>query len=163
MPLYTNVFSGWLDYPEYFFIWCYHGKNSIFNTMSYQSKAMDGFIDGAVTAAAEGDKAGYDKDVKGFVDPAFADMPRIPLFQPYSTSRCRRTSPATSIGSTGGSTIGRSRRGRDLQSSSCPHGSRASAVSFAGRFEGADGRTRVADRTALWSGHGDPDATARAT
>ena len=38
MPLYTNVFSGWLDYPEYFFIWCYHGKNSIFNTMSYQSK-----------------------------------------------------------------------------------------------------------------------------
>ena len=44
---------------------------------------MDGFIDGAVTAAAEGDKAGYEKDVKGFVDLAFADMPRIPLFQPY--------------------------------------------------------------------------------
>ena len=41
LPLYTNVFSGWLDYPEYFFIWCYHGKNSIFNTMSYQSKEMD--------------------------------------------------------------------------------------------------------------------------
>ena len=41
LPLYTNVFSGWLDYPEYFFIWCYHGKNSIFNTMSYQSKDMD--------------------------------------------------------------------------------------------------------------------------
>ena len=47
LPLYTNVFSGWLDYPEYFFIWCYHGKNSIFNTMSYQSKAMDKLIDGA--------------------------------------------------------------------------------------------------------------------
>src|SRR5215212_2881183 len=83
MPLYTNVFSGWLDYPEYFFIWCYHGKNSVFNTMSYQSKTLDGFIDGAVTAAAEGDKPGYDKDVKGFVDLAYADMPRIPLFQPY--------------------------------------------------------------------------------
>jgi peptide/nickel transport system substrate-binding protein len=83
MPLYTNVFSGWLDYPEYFFIWCYHGKNSIFNTMSYQSKTLDGFVDGAVTAAAEGDKATYDKDVKGFVDTAFADIPRIPLFQPY--------------------------------------------------------------------------------
>jgi peptide/nickel transport system substrate-binding protein len=26
---------------RYFFIWCYHGKNSIFNTMSYQSKDMD--------------------------------------------------------------------------------------------------------------------------
>ncbi len=44
LPLYTNVFSGWLDYPEYFFIWCYDGKNSIFNTMSYQSKAMDDLI-----------------------------------------------------------------------------------------------------------------------
>ncbi len=84
LPLYTNVFSGWLDYPEYFFIWCYHGRNSIFNTMSYKSATMDGFIDGAVTAAANGDKAAYDKDVKGFVDTAYADMPRIPLFQPYS-------------------------------------------------------------------------------
>jgi len=83
LPLYTNVFSGWLDYPEYFFIWCYHGKNSIFNTMSYQSKEMDGFIDGAVTAAANGDQAAYEKDVKGFVDTAYADIPRIPLYQPY--------------------------------------------------------------------------------
>src|SRR6201999_898252 len=83
LPLYTNVFSGWLDYPEYFFIWCYHGKNSIFNTMSYQSKTCDAFIDGAVAAAAEGDKTAYEKDVKGFVETAYADMPRIPLFQPY--------------------------------------------------------------------------------
>jgi peptide/nickel transport system substrate-binding protein len=83
MPLYTNVFSGWLDYPEYFFIWCYHGRNSIFNTMGYQSKEMDGFIDGAVAAGASGDKATYDTDVKGFIARAFTDMPRIPLYQPY--------------------------------------------------------------------------------
>ena len=83
LPLYTNVFSGWLDYPEYFFIWCYHGKNSIFNTMSYQSKTLDNFVDGAVIAAAEGNKAAYDKDVKGFVETAFTDIPRIPIFQPY--------------------------------------------------------------------------------
>ena len=83
LPLYTNVFSGWLDYPEYFFIWCYDGKNSIFNTMSYQSKAMDGLIAGAVDAAATGDKPTYDKDVKGFIDLAFTDIPRIPLYQPY--------------------------------------------------------------------------------
>jgi peptide/nickel transport system substrate-binding protein len=83
LPLYTNVFSGWLDYPEYFFIWCYHGKNSIFNTMSYQSKEMDALIDAAVNAAAQGDKADYEKSVKGFVELAFADIPRIPLYQPY--------------------------------------------------------------------------------
>lgn len=84
LPLYTNVFSGWLDYPEYFFIWCYHGKNSIFNTMSYQSKDMDALIDGAGAAASTGDKAAYEKNVKGFIDLAFTDIPRIPIFQPYS-------------------------------------------------------------------------------
>jgi len=83
MPLYTNVFSGWLDYPEYFFYWCYHGNNSVFNTMSYKSPQMDALINGARTAAASGDTATYDKDVRGFVDLAFADVPRIPLYQPY--------------------------------------------------------------------------------
>ena len=83
MPLYTNVFSGWLDYPEYFFFWCYHGNNSVFNTMSYQSPQMDALIDGARAAAAVGDQAVYDQDVKGFVDLAFTDLPRIPLYQPY--------------------------------------------------------------------------------
>jgi peptide/nickel transport system substrate-binding protein len=83
MPLYTNVFSGWLDYPEYFFYWCYHGNNSVFNTMSYKSPEMDKLIDGARAAAATGDKGTYDTDVKGFVDLAFADVPRIPLYQPF--------------------------------------------------------------------------------
>ncbi|WP_342363712.1 ABC transporter substrate-binding protein [Terrarubrum flagellatum] len=83
MPLFTNVFSGWLDYPEYFFFWCYDGQNSVFNTSGYKSSAMDGFIAGARAAAASGDKAAYERDVKGFVDLAFADIPRVPLFQPY--------------------------------------------------------------------------------
>jgi peptide/nickel transport system substrate-binding protein len=51
--------------------------------MSYQSKEMDGYIDGAVTAAAEGNTAAYDKDVKSFVKLAFEDIPRIPLYQPF--------------------------------------------------------------------------------
>src|SRR5205085_1334918 len=83
MPLYTNVFSGWLDYPEYFFYWCYHGNNSVFNTMSYRSPEMDRLIDGARNAAATGDTSTYDQDVKNFVDLAFTDIPRIPLYQPY--------------------------------------------------------------------------------
>jgi peptide/nickel transport system substrate-binding protein len=66
MPLFTNVFSGWLDYPEYFFYWCYHSGKSIFNTMDYQSPQMDTFIDGARAAAATGDLDTYNKDVKGF-------------------------------------------------------------------------------------------------
>ncbi|MDB5640787.1 MAG: transporter substrate-binding protein, partial [Hyphomicrobiales bacterium] len=83
MPLYTNVFSGWLDYPEYFFFWCYDGSNSVFNTMSYKNPEMDKLIAAARSSAAAGDTALYEQSVKGFVDLAFTDVPRVPLFQPY--------------------------------------------------------------------------------
>lgn len=83
MPLISNFFSGWLDFPEYFFFWCYHGQNAVFNTMSYQDPVMDELITNARLAAAEGREVDYQKDVLGFVDIAFAEVPRIPLFQPY--------------------------------------------------------------------------------
>jgi peptide/nickel transport system substrate-binding protein len=91
MPMIINFFSGWLDYPEYFFFWCYHGQNAGFNTMSYQNPAMDVLIDGARKAAAEGDMATYAKDAKGFIDLAFADVPRVPLFQPYLNVATQKT------------------------------------------------------------------------
>jgi peptide/nickel transport system substrate-binding protein len=83
LPLFTNVFSGWLDYPEYFYFWCYHGQNAVFNTMSYQSKTMDGLIEAARQAATNGKAAEYETSVKAFVDLAYTDLPRIPIFQPY--------------------------------------------------------------------------------
>ena len=83
MPMMVNFFSGWLDYPEYFFFWCYHGQNAIFNTPSYVDPEMTKLIDGARKAAAEGDMATYDKDVKAFITKAYVEVPRIPLFQPY--------------------------------------------------------------------------------
>jgi peptide/nickel transport system substrate-binding protein len=82
MPLIANTFGGWLNYPEYFFFWAYHGQNAVFNTMSYQSPAMDKLIDTARAAGANADKAGYEAAVKGFIDMSFEDMPRIPLYQP---------------------------------------------------------------------------------
>jgi len=83
MPLMVNFFSGWLDYPEYFFFWCYSGQNAIFNTPSYVNKDMDALIDGARAAAAVGDNAKYVPDVKGFISKAYHDVPRVPLLQPY--------------------------------------------------------------------------------
>jgi len=45
---------------------------------------MDALIDAASAAAATGEpRQNYEKDVKGFVDLAYADIPRIPIFQPY--------------------------------------------------------------------------------
>jgi peptide/nickel transport system substrate-binding protein len=83
MPMMVNFFSGWLDYPEYFFFWCYSGQNAIFNTPSYVNKDMDALIDGARAAAAVNDKDKYATDVKGFISKAYHDVPRIPLFQPF--------------------------------------------------------------------------------
>jgi peptide/nickel transport system substrate-binding protein len=83
MPMMVNFFSGWLDYPEYFFFWCYSGQNAIFNTPSYVNKDMDVLIDGARQAAAVAQWDTYATDVKGFISKAYRDVPRVPLLQPY--------------------------------------------------------------------------------
>ena len=79
MPLITNTFGGWLNYPDYFFYWAYHGQNAVFNSMSYRNPQMDALIDRSRFAE---DRAEYEAAVKGFVAIAWADVPRIPLFQP---------------------------------------------------------------------------------
>jgi len=83
MPFMINFFSGWLDYPEYFFFFTYHGQNAVFNTMSYQNPALDKYIDAARAAAAGGDKPAYASAVKAMIALAYDEAPRIPLFQPY--------------------------------------------------------------------------------
>jgi peptide/nickel transport system substrate-binding protein len=79
MPLILNRFGGWLNYPEYFFFWCYHGQNAVFNTMGYKSAAMDKLIE---AARFESDPKKYAADVRGFIELANVEVPRIPLAQP---------------------------------------------------------------------------------
>jgi peptide/nickel transport system substrate-binding protein len=79
MPFSLNRFGGWLNYPEYFFFWNYHGQNAVFNTMNYKNPKMDALID---AARFEADPAKYATEVKGFIDIAFAEVPRIPIAQP---------------------------------------------------------------------------------
>jgi peptide/nickel transport system substrate-binding protein len=79
MPLIINRFGGWLDFPEYFFFWCYHGQNAVFNTMSYQNAKLDKIITNARFAES---KTLYDSFVKDMVQIAFDEVPRVPLFQP---------------------------------------------------------------------------------
>ena len=79
LPFIANAFGGWLNFPEYFFYWTYHGQNAIFNTMSYQNPAMDKLID---AARFETDPAKYKEEVESFIRIAFEEVPRVPLFQP---------------------------------------------------------------------------------
>ncbi|MEM7770296.1 MAG: ABC transporter substrate-binding protein [Cyanobacteria bacterium P01_A01_bin.37] len=80
-PMIVNNFGGWLNFPDYFFFYSYHGQNATFNGSSYQNPEMDKFIDAAL-ATAPGDPE-YDKNVKGFLKIAFDEMPRVPILQPY--------------------------------------------------------------------------------
>ena len=79
MPMILNRFGGWLDYPEYFFFWCYHGQNAVFNTMSYQNPKLDKLITNARFAES---KSIYDSSVREMIQLAYDEVPRIPLFQP---------------------------------------------------------------------------------
>lgn len=79
LPLVLNTFSGWLNYPDYFFFWAYHGQNAVFNTMSYQNPELDQAVD---AARFESDQARYAEQVARFVEIAWSDVPRVPLFQP---------------------------------------------------------------------------------
>ena len=47
------------------------------------TSAPSAYAVAARNAAATGDMPAYDTDVKSFVDFAFTDIPRIPLYQPY--------------------------------------------------------------------------------
>src|SRR5271154_605479 len=71
LPLSANAFGGWLNFPEYFFYWNYHGQNAIFNVASYQNPAMDKLID---AARFETDPKKYDDEVEGFIRIAFAEV-----------------------------------------------------------------------------------------
>jgi peptide/nickel transport system substrate-binding protein len=79
MPLYINAFGGWLNYPEYFFFWNFHGQNAVFNTSSYQNPEMDKYID---AARFDTDPKKYMEDVKGFARLAITDVPRTAVYQP---------------------------------------------------------------------------------
>jgi peptide/nickel transport system substrate-binding protein len=79
MPMILNRFGGWLDFPEYFFYWCYHGQNAVFNTMSYQNPKLDKIITNARFAES---KPIYDSSVREMIQIAFDEVPRVPLFQP---------------------------------------------------------------------------------
>ena len=95
-PMVINRFGGWLDWPDYYFFWNYHGQNSIFDIPSYQNPAMDKLIDAARFAPDEG---GYAQNVRGFVDArACSEVPSSRSLSPSRTWRCRRPSAATSTG-----------------------------------------------------------------
>ncbi len=78
LPFLTNLFSGWLDYPNYYFEMAL-GKTSIFNSGNYDNTAMMAMVR---EARFERDPAKYDEIVKRFIKISFDDVASIPIYQP---------------------------------------------------------------------------------
>jgi len=87
MPMIVNRFGGWLDYPEYFFFWCYHSQDAVFNTMSYKNPALDKLI---TTAQFANERSVYEGAVKEMIQIAYDEVPRVPLLQPTMDVAMRR-------------------------------------------------------------------------
>ena len=111
MPLFTNVFSGWLDYPEYFFYWCYHSRQ-----IDLQHDGLSIAGDGRLhrrRARSGRDRRHRRPTTRTSRASSISPTPTCRAFRctsPMSTSRCRRTSAAISTGSTAGSTTALSPR-----------------------------------------------------
>ena len=80
LPMALNRFSGWLDYPEYYFYWNFHGNNSIFNISAYKNPAMDALIE---TARFTSDSSVYETTIKDMVSLCMSEVPVVPLNQPF--------------------------------------------------------------------------------
>ncbi len=79
-PMISNNFGGWLNFPDYFFFYAYHGQNATFNAGAYQNPEMDALIDTAL--ASFPDDGTYEEAVKGFLAMAFEEAPKVVMLQP---------------------------------------------------------------------------------
>ncbi|NJL97884.1 MAG: ABC transporter substrate-binding protein [Synechococcaceae cyanobacterium SM2_3_2] len=88
-PMISNNFGGWLNYPDYFFFYAYHGNNATFNGGAYQNPEMDEMIDAAL-ASFPGDPV-YEDSVKGFLKIAFEEAPKVVMVQPVLSAVMQST------------------------------------------------------------------------
>ena len=80
LPMHLENFGGWLNYPDYYFFWAYkHGH--LFNSSNYKNDEIETLVD--ETLHMETDDPRYAENVKRMIEIAFAEVPRIPLYQPY--------------------------------------------------------------------------------
>ena len=80
LPMHLENFGGWLNYPDYYFFWAYkHGH--LFNSSNYKNEEMEKLVDETLHMEVSDPK--YAPNIKRMIAIAFADVPRIPLYQPY--------------------------------------------------------------------------------
>jgi len=78
LPFLTNLFAGWLNYPNYYFEMAL-GDKSIFNSGNYDNTSVMSLVH---QSRFERDPAKYDAMVKQYVKTIFDDAVNVPVYQP---------------------------------------------------------------------------------
>lgn len=79
LPLHIESFGGWLNYPDYYFYWCYM-TGHLFNSGNYKNPEIDKLVN--ETLFMETSDPAYAPNVKKMIEIAWRDLPRIALWQP---------------------------------------------------------------------------------
>ncbi|MDQ0314565.1 ABC transporter substrate-binding protein [Amorphus orientalis] len=79
LPFHLENFGGWLDTPDYYFFWAYM-KGNLFNSSNYENEELQKLTEETLPMAQ--DDPEYLPKIKRMFEIAFADLPRIPLYQP---------------------------------------------------------------------------------
>ncbi len=80
LPMHLENFGGWLNYPDYYFFWAYK-YGHLFNSSNYKNDEIEALVDETLHMAV--DDPQYAPNIKRMLAIAFAEVPRIPLYQPY--------------------------------------------------------------------------------
>jgi peptide/nickel transport system substrate-binding protein len=80
LPMHMKTFGGWLNYPDYYFFWCYQDGH-LFNSMNYRNEEIETLVDSTLKMPVT--DAQYEPNVKRMLEIAFYEVPIIPLYQPF--------------------------------------------------------------------------------
>ena len=103
LPFQTNLFAGWLDYPNYYLEMAL-GKTSIFNSGDYDNTTTLAIVH---ESRFERDPAKYDEMVKKFITITYDEVASVPVYQPSAYVAMQKKVSGYPIGSTGRWTTGR--------------------------------------------------------
>lgn len=80
LPMHMKNFGGWLNFPDYYFFWCYQDGH-LFNSMNYRNEEIETLVEGTLRLPVEDPQ--YTPNVKRMLEIAFEEAPIIPLYQPF--------------------------------------------------------------------------------
>jgi peptide/nickel transport system substrate-binding protein len=79
LPLHLETFGGWLNYPCYYFFWCFL-EGHLFNSSNYRNEEIEVLTNETLHMAI--DDPDYAPKIKRMIEIIWDELPRIALWQP---------------------------------------------------------------------------------